>query len=170
MRSGFIAGSLLLCASAAFAQSDRSTITGTISDPAGGVIANAPIVAKNVDTGIHYQAATTATGNYTIAELPVGQYELTVSVAGFKKYVRSGIAVEVSTAGLRKPVAEIYPAPAFVEGVLEAGAPIALSSDAHLPEQVGFGYDLALELLQTLGVRELAVFERRTRRLEPLGR
>jgi histidinol-phosphatase (PHP family) len=82
----------------------------------------------------------------------------------------SGIAVEVSTAGLRKPVAEIYPAPAFIEGVLEAGAPIALSSDAHLPEQVGFGYDLALELLETLGVRELAVFERRTRRLEPLGR
>ena len=82
----------------------------------------------------------------------------------------SGIAVEVSTAGLRKPVAEIYPAPAFIEGVLEAGAPIALSSDAHLPEQVGFGYDLALELLETLGVRELAVFERRTRLLEPLGR
>jgi histidinol-phosphatase (PHP family) len=82
----------------------------------------------------------------------------------------SGIAVEVSTAGLRKPVAEIYPAPAFVEGVLEAGAPIALSSDAHLPEQVGFAYDQALELLDALGVRELAVFERRERRLEPIGR
>jgi histidinol-phosphatase (PHP family) len=82
----------------------------------------------------------------------------------------SGIAVEVSTAGLRKPVAEIYPAPAFIEGVLEAGAPIALSSDAHVPEQVGFGYDQALGLLEALGVRELAVFEHRTRRLEPLGR
>jgi histidinol-phosphatase (PHP family) len=67
-------------------------------------------------------------------------------------------------------VAEIYPAPAFIEGVLEAGAPIALSSDAHLPEQVGFAYDQALELLEALGVRQLAVFERRERRLEPLGR
>jgi histidinol-phosphatase (PHP family) len=82
----------------------------------------------------------------------------------------STIAVEVSTAGLRKPVAEIYPARAFLEGALEAGAPIALSSDAHLPEQVGFGYDQALELLAALGVGELAVFERRERRLEPLGR
>jgi histidinol-phosphatase (PHP family) len=82
----------------------------------------------------------------------------------------SGIAVEVSTAGLRKPVAEIYPAPAFIAGVLEAGAPIALSSDAHLPEQVGFAYDQALELLEALGVGQLAVFERRERRLEPLGR
>ena len=55
----------------------------------------------------------------------------------------SGIAVEISTAGLRKPVGELYPAPAFAEMCVEAGAPFALSSDAHLPEQVGFGYDRA---------------------------
>ena len=81
----------------------------------------------------------------------------------------SGIAVEVSTAGLRKPVGEIYPSPAFLAGALEAGAPIALSSDAHVPEQIGYAYAEALELLEKLGVRELAVFERRERRLEPLG-
>jgi histidinol-phosphatase (PHP family) len=81
----------------------------------------------------------------------------------------TGIAIEVSTAGLRKPVAEIYPSPAFLAGALEAGAPIALSSDAHVPEQIGFGYDRALELLDGAGVRELAVFERRERRLEPIG-
>jgi histidinol-phosphatase (PHP family) len=81
----------------------------------------------------------------------------------------SGIAVEVSTAGLRKPVGEIYPAPAFLAGALEAGAPIALSSDAHVPQDVGYAYDQALELLAGLGVSELAVFERRQRRLEPLG-
>ena len=52
-----------------------------------------------------------------------------------------GIAVEVSTAGLRKPVGEIYPARAFLEMALDAGNPIALSSDAHAPEQLGFGYD-----------------------------
>jgi histidinol-phosphatase (PHP family) len=81
----------------------------------------------------------------------------------------SGIAVEVSTAGLRKPVGEIYPARAFLEMVVDAGNPIALSSDAHLPEQIGYGYDQALELLDSLGVRELCVFGRRTRRLEPIG-
>jgi histidinol-phosphatase (PHP family) len=81
----------------------------------------------------------------------------------------SGIAVEVSTAGLRKPVGEIYPARAFLEMVVDAGNPIALSSDAHVPEQLGFGYDQALELLDGLGVRELSVFERRARRLEPIG-
>jgi histidinol-phosphatase (PHP family) len=80
----------------------------------------------------------------------------------------SGIAVEISTAGLRKPVGELYPAPAFARMCAEAGAPFALSSDAHLPEQVGFGYDRALDLLAELGVGEIAVFERRERRLEPL--
>src|SRR5271155_2628 len=81
----------------------------------------------------------------------------------------SGIAVEVSTAGLRKRVAEIYPAPAFLSMALEAGASVALSSDAHRPEDVGADYDRALELLDELGVRELSVFERRKRRMEPIG-
>ncbi len=81
----------------------------------------------------------------------------------------SGVAVEVSTAGIRKPVAELYPSRSFLEGCLEAGAPLALSSDAHVPEQIGFGYPAALELLDSLGVRELAAFDRRARRLEPIG-
>lgn len=81
----------------------------------------------------------------------------------------SGIAVEVSTAGLRKRAGEIYPAPAFLEMCLQAGAPVALSSDAHRPEDVGADYDQALELLERLGVSELCVFDRRVRRLEPVG-
>jgi histidinol-phosphatase (PHP family) len=81
----------------------------------------------------------------------------------------SGIAVEVSTAGLRKPVGEIYPDRAFLEMVVDAGNPIALSSDAHTPDVLGHAYDRALELLEDVGVRELCVFERRERRLAPIG-
>lgn len=81
----------------------------------------------------------------------------------------SGIAVEVSTAGLRKPAAEIYPARAFAEMCLEAGAVFSLSSDAHTPEDVGFGYDRALAFLADLGVGEICVFDRRSRSLAPLG-
>jgi len=82
---------------------------------------------------------------------------------------RSGIAVEVSTAGLRKPARELYPAPAFLEMCLQAGAPVALSSDAHRPEDVGSGYGQALELLAQLGVSELCVFEGRKRRLQAIA-
>jgi histidinol-phosphatase (PHP family) len=81
----------------------------------------------------------------------------------------SDVAIEVSTAGLRKPAREIYPAPAFLELCLEAGRPVALSSDAHTPEQLGFEYERAVELLRGLGVEEIAVFERRRRRLVELG-
>jgi len=80
----------------------------------------------------------------------------------------SGIAVEVSTAGLRKPVGELYPSAELAAMCAEAGAPFALSSDAHLPEQVGYGYERALELFAALGVDEICVFEERRRRLEPL--
>ncbi len=83
--------------------------------------------------------------------------------------VAGGSAVELSTAGLRKPVGELYPARDFAALVVEAGVPFALSSDAHLPEQIGFRYDDALAFLDDLGVGEIAVFEGRRRRLEPLG-
>lgn len=81
----------------------------------------------------------------------------------------AGVAAEMSTAGLRKPVGEIYPAPAYAEMLVEAGVPFALSSDAHVPEQVGFGYDRAQEMLEELGVEEICVFEGRERRSEPIG-
>jgi histidinol-phosphatase (PHP family) len=84
-------------------------------------------------------------------------------------FAEAGVAVEVSTAGLRKPAGEIYPARPYLEMVVDAGCPIALSSDAHTPQQLGFEYDRALELLDEVGVRELTVFERRETRMEPIG-
>jgi histidinol-phosphatase (PHP family) len=81
----------------------------------------------------------------------------------------SDVTIEVSTAGLRKPVGEIYPAKEFLEMCLEVGRPVALSSDAHLPEQLGFEYERAVQWLRDAGVDEIAVFQGRERRLEPLG-
>lgn len=81
----------------------------------------------------------------------------------------SDVAIEVSTAGLRKPVREIYPSRELLELCLEVGRPVALSSDAHEPELLGYEYDRAVEWLGEVGVRELAVFQRRERRLESLG-
>jgi histidinol-phosphatase (PHP family) len=80
----------------------------------------------------------------------------------------TGVAVEVSTAGLRKAVGEIYPSDAFMEMCVEAGTSFALSSDAHEPGQLGFEYPAAIEFLERHGVGEIAVFEGRSRRLEPV--
>jgi histidinol-phosphatase (PHP family) len=75
-----------------------------------------------------------------------------------------GVALEISTAGLRKPVGELYPDPALL-----AGRPITLASDAHVPDLVGEGIEQALELARAAGYETVTVFEGRTGRQEPLG-
>src|SRR5579862_7578355 len=81
---------------AAFGQTNIGSITGTISDPAGAVVPGANIEVKNADTGAVYQGGTSATGNYVIP-VPVGKYTLTVTVTGFKKFVRENLIVTVAT-------------------------------------------------------------------------
>src|SRR5215471_1216998 len=109
MRLQKITVCLLAVAVVSLAQSDRGTITGTISDPAGAVVANAMVEARNVDTGTVYQAGSSATGNFTLAQMPTGTYELAISVPGFKKFVRAGIIV---------PVAQVV----RIDATLEVGA------------------------------------------------
>jgi hypothetical protein len=87
---------LLAFAVVVAAQSERGGITGTISDPVGAVVASAPIQAKNVDSGAIYDTTSTNTGNYTLAQLPAGAYEVTVTVPGFKRYTRGGLTVQVA--------------------------------------------------------------------------
>ena len=96
MRSLSTALILLVVALSLSAQTDRGTITGTIIDPAGAVVANAAIQARNTETGSVYQVASSATGNYTIPNLPTGMYELTVTVAGFKKFIRPGLIIQAA--------------------------------------------------------------------------
>jgi histidinol-phosphatase (PHP family) len=84
-------------------------------------------------------------------------------------FLDAGVAAEVSTAGYRKPVGELYPADGFLALIAEAGVPIALSSDAHVPEHLGFEYERAVEAVRAHGITRTSVFERRERRLEELG-
>src|SRR5215475_6753733 len=84
---------LFVACGIAFAQGDRGTITGTVADPANAVVGGASIEARNSESGATYTAATTETGNYTLAQLPAGSYQLTVTLPGFKKYVRQNVVV-----------------------------------------------------------------------------
>jgi histidinol-phosphatase (PHP family) len=79
-----------------------------------------------------------------------------------------GMAIEVSTAGLRRGAGSIYPNEEFLRACVEAGVSLTLGSDAHSPEDVGRDYDRAFETLQRLGVREIATYEARCMRLRPL--
>jgi Carboxypeptidase regulatory-like domain/TonB dependent receptor len=90
-----IAG-LLLFALAAFGQGNRGSLTGTITDPQGGVTPNASVDVKNQDTGELFHGGASSTGNYVVP-VPVGKYQLTVTASGFKKYVRENLEVVGAT-------------------------------------------------------------------------
>lgn len=81
----------------------------------------------------------------------------------------AGVAAEVSTAGLRKPVREIYPSGALLEAFARHGVPITIASDAHEPHLVGEDFDRALELVRGAGYDTISVFDRRERRQEAIG-
>jgi histidinol-phosphatase (PHP family) len=81
----------------------------------------------------------------------------------------SGLAVEVSTAGLHKPVGEIYPDLGFLEACHARGIPVTTASDAHLPDDVGRDLDRAVEHARSAGYSTVTVFEGRQARQEPLG-
>jgi hypothetical protein len=87
-RLSLLAG-LLLSTSFAFGQTALATVTGTITDPTGAVVANTPVSVKNLDNGQVYSAASSETGNFTVSQLPIGDYDLIVKSPGFKTYTHS---------------------------------------------------------------------------------
>lgn len=82
---------------------------------------------------------------------------------------KSGTSIEISTAGLRKPVGEIYPDPLLLKKCYDAGVTIVLSSDAHEPEHVGYAYQQAIELARSVGYSEIQVIAQRKKETHPLG-
>lgn len=80
----------------------------------------------------------------------------------------AGCAVEISSAGLRKPVAEVYPEPRLLARIVEARVPVTFSSDAHAPAEVGWGFERTLEVARSCGVREFVTFEKRRKVSHPL--
>jgi histidinol-phosphatase (PHP family) len=81
----------------------------------------------------------------------------------------SKTCVEISTAGLRKPVGELYPDKRLLQMCYQKGVPIVLSSDAHIPEHVGADYDKALTLANEVGYQSIMVFDKGQRKEMKLG-
>jgi histidinol-phosphatase (PHP family) len=80
----------------------------------------------------------------------------------------AGVAIEVSSAGLRKAVGEEYPAPSLLRKLVGAGVPIVLSSDAHAPAEVAWGRREILAAARAAGANEHLSFRRRETRRHPL--
>jgi len=78
---------------------------------------------------------------------------------------RSNMVLEVNTAGLRKPVSELYPSRALLEEAYALDIPITFSSDAHAVDQIGLGYDLATTLAKDIGYTKAVTFQGRDKQL-----
>jgi histidinol-phosphatase (PHP family) len=76
--------------------------------------------------------------------------------------------IELNTAGWHKPCADAYPSSGFLELACAAGVPLVISSDAHVPEEIGRDFARAIELAKAAGYRETQLFGQRRRRSEPL--
>ena len=78
---------------------------------------------------------------------------------------QSDMVLEINTAGIRKPVGELYPSAALLEEAYALDIPITFSSDAHAVDQIGLGYDLATLVAKQIGYTKAATFEGRDRQL-----
>ena len=85
-------------------------------------------------------------------------------------FIRSrNLAVELSTAGWRKPVNEPYPADRIVEIAMEKGIPFTTASDAHSYAQLGDNFPSLAEKMSILGIREVCTFEKHKRTMRPVS-
>lgn len=80
------------------------------------------------------------------------------------------VALEISSAGLRKPVAEVYPHARIIARAAEINIPISFGSDAHAPGEVGHAMDDCLGILEMCGVEAIATFSGRKRVMQPIRR
>lgn len=93
---GFIAGLLMLQHPAAFSQNGTGTITGTVSDQTGAVVPNAAVKIVEIQTGIEHKATTSSSGAYTVPQLPVGIYDVSVDKQGYKIAKQSGLKLNTT--------------------------------------------------------------------------
>ena len=90
--------SLLLYANAGWAQTTNGSITGRVTDPSKATIAQAKVVAVNLATNFRYESTTTRAGEYALANLPPGTYQMEVEKSGFKKLIRPDVTLHVQDA------------------------------------------------------------------------
>ena len=96
MRARMMLVFVILAAVSLSAQTFRGTILGTVTDPTGAVLPGAKVTVKNTGTGLERSTETSADGSYSLPELPIGSYNVTVTQSGFQTFVATGVTVDVA--------------------------------------------------------------------------
>src|SRR5271166_26864 len=97
MRARIFLVFVLLAAVSLSAQTFRGTILGTVTDPSGAVVSGAKVTVKNTGTGLERATETSGDGSYSVPELPIGTYTVTITLSGFETFVTTDVTVDVSS-------------------------------------------------------------------------
>jgi hypothetical protein len=87
---------LFLCVNSLFAQLDRATLTGTVTDPSGAAVPSAKITIQQSATGARFETTTNEAGQFTRPNLPIGEYQITFEADGFRRATRSNLTLKVA--------------------------------------------------------------------------
>src|SRR5580698_7083191 len=133
---------LIVFASLALGQVGNGTITGVVTDSTGAVVAGTSVEAKNTGTGVVFRGVSTNAGDYTITDLPVGVYAVSVTAKGFKTYTHTNLAL-AATQTLREDIA------------LQVGASsesVTVTAEASLltTESAELSHNVSIEALDAL--------------------
>ena len=125
---------LLCCLAGLFGQTTTGTFAGSVTDPTGAIVPQAAVVALNMETGQKFKAVTAETGDFTIVQVPPGNYELAVVASGFRTLIRKGLKLEVAGKVTLNLTLEVG---ALNESVsVTAEAPMLRTQDAQIGEIV----------------------------------
>src|SRR2546422_1042221 len=129
MRVRMILAFVVLAATSLVAQTFRGTILGTVTDPSGAMVSGAKVTVRNVNTGLERSTQTSADGSYSVPELPIGTYTVTISQSGFQTSVTSSVPVDV--AGERRGGGALKPGKGAggVEGSVEGLPPLGTTTN-----------------------------------------
>ena len=125
-----------------FGQTGLATLTGTVTDQTGAVVPGATVSARHVDTGRVLKVTTSSTGNYSVPQMPIGGYEVTVEATGFKTYRREGLTLSA---------AQVLALDVTLEVGTTADA-VTVTADASLldTENAAIAHDVTVSQLQNL--------------------
>ena len=125
---------LALCATSAFGQTSRASVSGIVMDPSGGVVSGATVTVNDLDRGTVYTSKTNETGLYLVAELTPGRYRITAEAAGFRTYVLDAFPLQTQQRATLNITLQVGAVSEKIE--VTATAQVVEASDATLSSVV----------------------------------
>ena len=126
---------LLLAVTTAFGQYTTARLSGTVQDNTGAAVPGASVTVEQTATGYQQQVKAGVVGEYLFPSLPVGDYQLTVSMTGFNTYVQKGIGLTVGQAASQKVILTIGEVTQQV--TVEANSNQVTTDDAAITHTIG---------------------------------